>query len=110
MNETRDHPSISGKVMGFIFLFAFLAVIAFGLFLYLKSEGYEHLSGWFLMGFFVLVPIGLAGGFVMLYHVKCPACGGETKTIQNKKLDMWQAHCPKCQITWNLGLGIDTGP
>jgi ribosomal protein S27AE len=58
----------------------------------------------------VLVSTGLIGGFVMLYNVRCPECGGKTKTIPNRALDLWQARCPRCGTTWNLGLGIDTGP
>ena len=106
---TKKHPSMSKKITGFIFSFAFLGVVAIGLSFYLDGK-YNQISDWMLIVFMILVSSGLIGGFVMLYNVRCPDCGGKTKTIQNKKLDMWQAHCPKCEITWNLGLGTDTSP
>jgi hypothetical protein len=63
-----------------------------------------------LIAFMVLVSTGLIGGFAMLYNARCPDCGGKTKTTPNREMDMWQAHCPSCGTTWNLGLGVDTGP
>ena len=106
----KKHPGIAGKVTGFIITFGVLGAVAMGLFFFLGNKGYEKISDWMLIAFFVFVPIGLVGGFIMLYNVRCPDCGGKTKTIQNKEIDMWQAHCSKCDVTWNLGIGIDTGP
>lgn len=106
---TKKHPSISRTVIAFIFSFAFLGIIAFGLSFYLDGKN-DQISDGMMIAFMILVSFGLIGGFIILHNVRCPDCGGRTRTIQNKKLDMWQAHCPKCDITWDLGLGTDTGP
>ena len=110
MNKIKNHPGISRKVTGFIITFGVLGAVAMGLFFFLGEKGYQEISDWMLIAFFVLVTTGLVGGFIMLYNVSCPDCGGKTKTIQNKKIDMWQAYCPKCKITWNLGIGTNVGP
>ncbi|EDY83867.1 hypothetical protein VDG1235_3494 [Verrucomicrobiia bacterium DG1235] len=110
MKKVKDHPNISRKVTSFVLTFGVLAAISMGLFFYLGEKGYEELSNWMLIAFFVLVPTALLGAFIILNTVKCPDCGGSTKTIQNKQEDMWQAHCSRCNTTWNLGIGIDTGP
>ncbi len=39
-------------------------------------------------------------------HRKMPFM--RTKTI--KKWTCGKAYCSKCDVTWNLGIGIDTGP
>lgn len=109
MDMTKKHPSISRRVISFIFTFALLGVVAIGLSFYLDGRN-DRISDLMLIAFMILVSTGLIGGFVMLYNVRCPDCGGRTQTSQNKKLDMWQAHCPNCDITWDLGLGTDTGP
>lgn len=110
MCKVKDHPGIGGKVTGFIITFGVLGAIAIGLFFYLGSKGLEEVSNYMLIAFFVLVPAGLVGGFIMLYNVTCPDCGGHTKTIKNKEADMWQAYCAKCDTTWNLGLGTNVDP
>jgi hypothetical protein len=106
----EPYPKIGRRVTRFIITFGILGAIAMGLFFYLGSEGHEELANAMLIAFFLLVPFGLLGGFFMLYTVRCPRCGGATKTLQNKKMDMWQAHCERCKVTWDLGIGCDSGP
>lgn len=93
----------------FVLTFAILGVIAFGLFFYFSHREYEGPAAWMMGLFWLCGCIGLLGGFLKLYTVRCPECGGRTRTIQNRRIDMWQAHCARCAIAWNLGVGIDTG-
>ncbi|MDD4173948.1 MAG: hypothetical protein WC328_04530 [Kiritimatiellia bacterium] len=109
MNMTKKHPSMSRRMITFIFTVALLGVFAIGLSFCLDGKN-DQISDLMLISFMILVSTGLIGGFVMLYNVRCPDCGGRTQTTQNNKLDMWQAHCQKCDITWDLGLGTETGP
>ncbi len=108
--EIRELPGIGRRVTRVVLSFGVLAAIAMGLFFYSGSRGYDEVSNWLLIAFFVLVPVGLITGFVILNNVRCPACGGSTSTIRNREADMWQARCSTCHVTWNLGVGIDTDP
>lgn len=110
MNHTKNHPSVGGKITGVLITCGVLGAVAAGLSFFLHEEEYKEISDWMLIAFFVLIPVGVVGASIMLYSVRCPDCGGMTKTIKNKEVDMWQAHCPKCGVTWNLGLGTNVDP
>ena len=108
MNELKSHPNFAKKLYVFVFSFAFFAVISFALCFYMNEKGNDSLSDIFaaLAGAFIC--IGLGGVFLKIYTVKCHVCGGKTETIKNTEDDQWQALCPKCNIKWNLGIGINT--
>lgn len=110
MSNLQDHPNF-----GRIFTLSAFAIFAldatlFGLCFYFHNKGLEKVSDILLISVFVVTFLAFTIGFIYLYNVKCPNCGLKTKTIKNTKIDMWQAYCPKCSVTWNLGLGVDTGP
>jgi quinol-cytochrome oxidoreductase complex cytochrome b subunit len=110
MSNIKNHPNFGKKFTFFAFVIFIFDAIIFGLCFYLHSEGLEKTSDILLILIFVITFIFFTFGFIFLYNVKCPSCGQKTKTIKNRKIDMWQAYCSKCDVTWNLGLGIDTGP
>jgi hypothetical protein len=110
MSHTKNHPSF-GKIFTFsAFTIFILDAILFGTCFYFHNEGLEKTSDILLISVFVLTFLAFTFGFICLYNVKCPSCGQKTKTIKNTEIDMWQAYCSKCSVTWNLGIGIDTGP
>lgn len=47
--------------------------------------------------------------FYKLYHVRCPICLGKTitKKSRNETPDRYSAHCSKCDVLWDLGIGSD---
>ena len=108
MNEQRDYPNFGKKCMIFVFSCAFLAAISMGLCFYFNGKGSETLPDVFIGIFAFFILVGLGGTMIKIYTVRCYACGGPTKTIKNTEEDIWQAHCSKCDITWNLGLGTNT--
>lgn len=110
MSNTAKHPNF-GKIftMGMFTLFLVDALL-FGLCFYFHGKGQEQTADLLLISVFVVTFLGFTAGFTWLYNIKCPGCGHETKTIKNKQIDMWQAYCPRCDVTWDLGAGADTGP
>jgi NMD protein affecting ribosome stability and mRNA decay len=51
----------------------------------------------------------LAYLFHQLYHVACPRCGLETRTLQDRPRSAMVAICDRCRVTWDLGVRIGTG-
>ena len=110
MSNIQNHPNFGKTFVYTAFIILALDAILFGLCFYFDNHGLEKTSDIMLISIFVLTFIGFTLGFICLYNVKCPSCGQKMKTIKNTKIDMWQAHCSKCDVIWNLGIGIDTGP
>jgi len=108
MSDVRNYPDFAKRFMMFVFSFAGLAIISFALCFYFNGKGHETLSDIFIGLAALFTCIGLGGGSLKVFTVKCYVCRGKTKTIKNTEKDVWQAFCPKCNITWNLGLGINT--
>ena len=107
MSEIRKHRTFAKRIMIWILIFAFLALLSFGVWLYFDSEELffnEDIFFYFFAGF---VFIALVGAHNQIHNVKCCVCGGKTKTIKNTKEDMWQAYCESCNITWSLGIGTN---
>ena len=108
MSERRTHPNFEKKCTFFTLSCASLAVISIGLCFYFDAKGSETLPDVFIGLFAFFTLLGAVGTMIKLYTVRCYACGGPTNTIKNTEEDMWQAHCSRCDITWDLGIGIDT--
>lgn len=110
MSNLQDHPNFGRIFTRSAFVIFAVDATLFGLCFYFHNKGLEKLSYILLISVFVVTFLALTTGFIRLYNFKCPNCGCKTNTIKNKNIDMWQVYCPKCSVTWNLGLGIDTGP
>jgi hypothetical protein len=110
MSNIKEHPNFGRIFTLSAFAVIFLDAILFGLSFYFDSKGLEKTSDILLILVFVITFLAFTSGFICLYNVICPSCGQETKTVKNQEIDMWQAYCSKCDVTWNLGIGIDTGP
>ena len=109
-SRIKDHPNFESKATVFMAVFFIVDAMLFAACFYLDARDLESASDLMLILIFIITFLGFCFGFFYLYHVPCPACGAKTRTIKNKKADMWQAYCARCDITWSLGIGIDTGP
>ena len=93
-----------------MFSIIIIDAIFFALCFYTNSIGLEKISDLSLILVFIITFLGFIYSFHRLYNVRCPSCSKKTKTIKNKEIDQWQAHCSACNIRWDLGIGTDTGP
>ena len=120
MSNLQDHPNF-GRIFTLYFftLFALVITLMELCSSYFDNKGSEKVFYILFISvsekvfyiLFISVPVVtflfVTIGLICLYNVKCPNCGQKTKTIQNTKIYMCQAYCPKCSITWNLGVHID---
>jgi hypothetical protein len=110
MENNKNHPNF-GKLFSLFMISIFiLDAFLFGFSFYFNGKGMDTTSDILMIFIFLVTFSAFSIAFFFLYNIKCPSCGKKTKTIKNKKMDMWQAYCAKCDVTWNLGLGTDTGP
>ena len=102
----QPHPSFRRQSVRF-FLRAFLAcVVLFAGGLYLLLNSYETLGWTLTVGFGIAVVGTLGYSFYSLYNVKCPKCGGKTRTAKNISQNTYVVRCTSCDTTWDLEVGI----
>ena len=83
MSDVRNYPDFAKRFMMFVFSFAGLAIISFALCFYFNGKGHETLSDIFIGLAALFTCIGLGGGSLKVFTVKCYVCRGKTKTIKN---------------------------
>jgi hypothetical protein len=103
----QPHPTFS-KWFGRFFLRAWivLAILTVAGLILLKS-GFEVVGGAFFMAFIPSILWTLWYSSYRLYHIKCPTCGGITKTKARPiTYGSYIAYCKSCDISWDLGIGF----
>jgi hypothetical protein len=104
----QNHPDFARWFEGFFMRAWVLLVILFGGSYYLVSHDLDW--GWEFWAAFMVGGIGVMGYvFYRVYHVPCPECTGKTQTIKDLERWQWTAYCKRCDITWDLGIGLGGG-
>ena len=77
--------------------------------LLLLKNGFQALGWTLAIGFGVSVIGTLGYLFHRIYHVPCPRCGQETRTLKDLPKGRMVAICDRCRVTWDLGLRLGIG-
>lgn len=104
--QTRTHPHFQKRLQRRFITIWLGAALSFAASLLLHRSGYPQL-GWGMAAVFGVVAVGgLLRLMWGLYHVKCLACGGKTRTTKDATRTQWVAQCEACQIEWDLQTGV----
>lgn len=104
----KNHPFFGEYFRIFFFRAWFIIVILFISSLFLSKMNFPLLSGFSAILFGFSIPYTIGYLLYKLYHIECPHCYSKLKTIKNLKLSKYEAVCNKCQIIWDVGIGVDT--
>jgi hypothetical protein len=101
------HPTFANWFKRF-FIRAWLVIaVLFALSLLLLKNGFSILGTVSGLSFGLGIIFTLSYLFYNIYHIDCPNCHNQLKTIKNTKLSKYEAICERCQISWDIGIGID---
>lgn len=103
----KDHPTF-GKWFQRTFLRGWMisAFMIAGA-LIANATGHAALTQPMGIGFAVTLGATMTFLYWRLFNVDCPDCGSRAKTTNKKPEYVWVATCPRCGVTWNLGVGSD---
>lgn len=102
------HPTFGAWFQRY-FLRAWLVMaVCFAGALLLLNNGYDT-AGWMLaLGFAASGVWTLGFLWYRLYHIECPVCGMQTRTIKDMPTRRFLARCEYCNRTWDSGIGVGT--
>lgn len=87
------------------FLRAWVVIaLLFALALIPFSASHKVFGALMALGFAVALIGTLAHLFYQLFHTRCPHCNQPMKTLRDEAT--YTAVCPRCDTTWDLGIGV----
>jgi len=106
--EIINHPTFDTTFKKIFWSCVFLSIFSFFAGFYVKKTNFSDFSIVFFILFILCITGGISLCFIKLNNVKCPRCGGFTKTERNIDKRLYFANCYNCSISWNLNIGIST--
>jgi hypothetical protein len=82
------------------------AVLVGGGFILLKG-GFQAASRVAAVLFALCLVGTLSYMWYRLFHIHCPTCGRQARTIKDSSRTCWIAHCEDCGIGWKLGVDVE---
>jgi hypothetical protein len=104
MENIKKHPThfkISSYVGGLLLI---LALVSFGIGIYLQQKGQVELSHKFGLSFLINTALLISWLFFRMKLCKCPSCGRRlSKLAFGDKLKSRKFICQKCNTIWDTG-------
>jgi hypothetical protein len=104
MKNIKKHPThfrISSYIGGFLLV---LAIVSFGVGIYLQQKGQIELSHKFAFSFLISCALLISWLFFRMKLCKCPSCGKWlSKLAAGDKSKSRKFICDKCNIIWDTG-------
>jgi hypothetical protein len=89
------------------FIRAWLVIAAlFVLSLFLLKNNFSVIGAVLAISFAISIPFTIGYLLYRLYHIDCPNCHTQLRTIKNTKMSKYEAACDRCKIVWDIGVGI----
>jgi len=103
---SAPHPYFGIWFRRFFFRAWFVIAALFVLSLLLLKNDFSVIGAVLAISFGISIPFTIGYLLYRLYHIDCPNCHAQLKTIKNVKMSKYEAVCNRCKIVWDVGIGI----
>ncbi len=110
MTITRaTHPNFGIWFKSFFIRAWFVIVALFFLSLLLLKNDFSVIGATLAISFVIGIPFTMGYLRYRLYHIDCPNCHTQLRTIKNNRMSKYEAACDQCKVVWDIGVGIGDG-
>ncbi len=103
------HPNFGSWFKRFFLRAWFVSAALFMLSMFLSKNDFSVIGSILAISFGISIVFTLGYLLYRLYHIDCPNCHAQLKTIKNIKLSKYEAICDQCKVVWDTGIGIGNG-